>query len=288
MDDVLKVTGRSAFEGEVNDVVLNEQRDVRLVFRPKLVVHDDSPEAKVNGRFVRQKRHQRGAEWQDFDSFNLLRMKSGEEVQLYLDADTPFKLYEDLKRLYALPLDWSVGSFKEYVAVEKGAVHIATGREKQLLEELINREGERVWDLLDELGPGMVETVALRKQHSTRQKAVDDFEQHVQSNDWNENEWQAFFQRNEWIFGHKLIFQFVTSLANQGHVGGTTLSGKGAQRTDMLVHTQATARFTMLVDIKRPDTPLVGDIYRNKVHETWIRPHRWGFATPVILPNMGH
>ncbi|MBA2276281.1 MAG: DUF4263 domain-containing protein [Chloroflexia bacterium] len=88
---------------------------------------------------------------------------------------------------------------------------------------------------------------------------------HLRDADWDENQWQAFFQSNEWIFGHNLIFQFVTNLVNQGHVGGTTLSGKGAQRTDMVVNTEATARFTVLVDIKRSDTNLLGKIYRNKV-----------------------
>lgn len=266
MDETLQVTGRNHFEADVSDVVLNEQKEVRLVFRPKLVRHDDAPEAKLNGRLVRQKRHKRGDPWQDFDTFNLLTMKGGDEVQTYLDADTLIKLFDQLKKLYELPLEWSSNVSKEYVVLEKGAVYIATGREKQLLDELISREGNRFWDLLDDLEPGMVQTVALRKQHAIRQKAVEEFEQHIGDGDWNESAWQAFFQRNEWIFGHNLIFQFVTNLANQGHVGGTTVSGKGAQRTDMVVNTEATARFTVLVDIKRPDTKLLGDIYRNKVY----------------------
>lgn len=67
MDETLHVTGRNHFEADVSDVVLNEQRDVRLVFRPKLVRHDDAPESKLNGRPVRQKRHKRDAPWRDLE-----------------------------------------------------------------------------------------------------------------------------------------------------------------------------------------------------------------------------
>jgi hypothetical protein len=178
-----------------------------------------------------------------------------------------FAFFEELKKLYALPVDWSANVTKEYEVHERGSVYIAAGREKELLEKLMQSEGEQFWGLLDELGPGMVEVVALRKQHALRQKAVDDFEQHMQNGDWDENDWQEFFQRNEWIFGHNLIFQFIAIIAAQGHVGGTTLSGRGGQRTDMLMHTEASARFVVLVDIKRPDAELVKSaLYRNKVH----------------------
>jgi hypothetical protein len=120
----------------------------------------------------------------------------------------------------------------------------------------MDREGEDFWVLLEELGPGMVEAVALRKQHMTRQLAVEEFEQHLMAGDWDEHLWQAYFQRNEWIFGHNLVL-----------VGGTTLKGWGGQRTDIIIYTQAKARFTVLVDLKRPDSELVGrKEYRNKVY----------------------
>ena len=85
--------------------------------------------------------------------------------------------------------------------------------------------------------------------------------------DWNEPLGQGYFQRNKWIFGHNLVYQFVSNLANQGHVGGTTLIGRGGQRTDIIIYTQANARFTVLVDIKRPDSTLLErKEYRNKVY----------------------
>lgn len=154
----------------------------------------------------------------------------------------------------------------EGVDVNTESSRVTNIRGKIVLEDLIRREGEVFWDYLEELGPGIVETVALRKQHNIRQNAVEEFEEHIQDDDWNEPKWQEFFQNHQWIFGHNLMFQFVTTFANQGYVGGTTMSGRGAQRTDMLVHTEATAKFTVLVYIKRPSADLVGNLYRNKVH----------------------
>src|SRR5262249_29432459 len=80
--------------------------------------------------------------------------------------------------------------------------------------------------------------------------------------------WQRFFEENTWIFGHDLLFRFLKKVENQANLGGTTLHGSGGQRTDMLMATEAdAARFTVIVDIKRPDSELVGkDIYRNRVY----------------------
>ncbi len=57
---------------------------------------------------------------------------------------------------------------KDYVVLEKDSVFVTTGREKELLDQFVHREGDTIWDFLDELKPGLVETVALHKQHAVR------------------------------------------------------------------------------------------------------------------------
>lgn len=109
--------------------------------------------------------------------------------------------------------------------------------------------------------------MALAEVYESRQKVVSEFQQHLQADDWSEAEWEGFFRANPWIFGHNLTYQFLGEVQRQAHYGGTTLSGRGGQRGEFLMATEADARFTVLVEIKKPSSPLLGNQYRNKVYE---------------------
>jgi hypothetical protein len=71
--------------------------------------------------------------------------------------------------------------------------------------------------------------------------------------DW----WQGFFKRNKWIFGHGLNYEILRCVQDQAHYGGLRLDGKGDQRGDYLAATRGDLSFTVLVEIKTPDTRLV-------------------------------
>ncbi len=69
--------------------------------------------------------------------------------------------------------------------------------------------------------------------------------------------WQGFFRRNKWIFGHGLNYEILRCVQDQAHYGGLRLNGKGDQRGDYLAATKGDLSFTVLVEIKTPDTQLV-------------------------------
>jgi hypothetical protein len=85
---------------------------------------------------------------------------------------------------------------------------------------------------------------------------------------WAEGEWEDFFRQNRWIFGYGLAYQFLSAVQDQSYYGGKNLTGRAGQRGDVLMATEAQARFTVLLDIKRPDTGLLGKQapYRQRVH----------------------
>lgn len=59
----------------------------------------------------------------------------------------------------------------------------------------------------------------------------------------------------------------MDELTERPHLGGRDYTGRGGQESDYLLATGAEKRFTVLVDIKRPDADLVRDqVYRNRVH----------------------
>ncbi len=92
-----------------------------------------------------------------------------------------------------------------------------------------------------------------------RKDALSEFEQMLQ-NETSESTWQEFFQNNDWIFGYGLKYKYLRILQREAHVSDTDLSGQGAVIEDFLV----ADKFTKLVELKRPDTPLFcKDKYRN-------------------------
>lgn len=71
--------------------------------------------------------------------------------------------------------------------------------------------------------------------------------------------WQAFFERNPWIFGHGLAYAFMTGLDDrklEQVVAGFDVAGPG-KRVDGLLKTHAHLSSLAFVEVKRHDTPLV-------------------------------
>lgn len=92
-----------------------------------------------------------------------------------------------------------------------------------------------------------------------RKEALSKFEQMLHMNT-PEPKWQEFFENNDWIFGYGLKYKYLKILQREAHVSDTDLSGQGAVIDDFLM----ADKFTKLVELKRPDTPLFGsDKYRN-------------------------
>ncbi len=72
-----------------------------------------------------------------------------------------------------------------------------------------------------------------------------------------------FFERNKWIFGYGLKYVFLKQIVAQPQYGGGDVHGKGGQKGDYLATTEGQLKFTVLVEIKRPDTELLKSrIYR--------------------------
>ncbi|MEA5425058.1 Shedu immune nuclease family protein [Arcicella lustrica] len=69
----------------------------------------------------------------------------------------------------------------------------------------------------------------------------------------DEPEWQSFFKNNSWIFGYGLDYKFLNILQKEASVSSVDLDGKNEVKADFLL---ADNNFTVIVELKRPDTPL--------------------------------
>jgi len=89
---------------------------------------------------------------------------------------------------------------------------------------------------------------------SGRKDGIETFYQklYVEKN-WTEPQWQAFFEKNTWIFGYGLDYRFLSILQREAAVSDSDLDGKNTVESDFLL---GSTDFTVLVELKRPDTPL--------------------------------
>ncbi len=89
-----------------------------------------------------------------------------------------------------------------------------------------------------------------------RRQALQEFKAQLDANEWNEKSWQAFFERNFWIFGYGLDYRVMRMFDREMTVG----HGGTANQDKPIVDFLATfTDFTALVEIKTPATP----IFRN-------------------------
>jgi hypothetical protein len=90
---------------------------------------------------------------------------------------------------------------------------------------------------------------------SGRKEGLDTFKIELlkEKQDWNEPQWQKFFHNNSWIFGYGLDYQFLNIIQKEANVSSSDVDGSNSVISDFLLSNK---RFTVLVELKRPDTPL--------------------------------
>lgn len=114
---------------------------------------------------------------------------------------------------------------------------------------------------------------------SGRKAGLQEFEMNLFGNSsWKEKEWQDFFSRNEWVFGYGLDYRFLRILQREAHVSDSDLGGDDSVISDYLM---GSTQFTVLVELKRPDTVLFeATKMRSK---TWELSHDLTKAVSQIL-----
>jgi hypothetical protein len=121
--------------------------------------------------------------------------------------------------------------------------------------------------------------LSLARIQSERQEALEEFEFSLTS-DKDENYWQSFFDKNLWIFGYGLKYCFLNLLTDQPNYGGANYTGKGSQRGDFLLNTVADIKFTVLVEIKTPKTPILA-VFKEGKHKQY-RNGAWQLSSNLV------
>lgn len=262
MDPEYSTQRTSRWTAQVEDVQISTSKNpdserTRRVVRMELVDNAKDSAACVKLTLLNQKRHSTKEPWQDPEFFNAAKLKAGEQIRFTLTASQARRLFNALRDMYELGSDGLPEGSQNLRVVNADDTYVVTGKRTELISRLIESEGGKFFGAVSELEPDLFENAAFARFHRRRRDAVESFESELQRQKWSEHEWDKFFQDNTWIFGHGLAYQFLNRIESQAQYGGATLSGSGGQRGDYLMSTEAKAKFTVLVEIKKPESVLV-------------------------------
>ncbi|GAB3808057.1 hypothetical protein GCM10028819_46210 [Spirosoma humi] len=189
------------------------------------------------------------------------------KVGFYVDFEKRFSINDTQGEIRAL-YDFLELIYREMLPDHPGEIYIIRSEDDSKDNSREGISEQSVIDAaqaLNELSITGRETFlnALRSQHLTkediniltgRKQALDEFKTQLQKEaTWDEKEWQAFFERNTWIFGYGLDYRFLSILQREASVSTTTIAGKESVTADFLLSDK---NFTVLVELKKPETNL--------------------------------
>lgn len=264
MTEKYEIQRTSLQSASVLDKVLAETTTTRLVLRPDIVENPKKPDAKIKVSLIHQRKSPNGT-WEDAPTIPLSSLKAGEQVKLTLHSEPTLELFRQLDSLYAIATKGKIGFGKTSLVVGREEELIQTDVSRAVVIKLLLAKGysDDIWQALVRVNPDLATQLSYARIHTERKKALETFRLSLKQSR-EESWWQDFFERNTWIFGYGLKYQILKSIQSQPRYGGANLAGKGIEKGDFLVRTEADVKFTVLVEIKRPDSSILGNApYRN-------------------------
>lgn len=145
------------------------------------------------------------------------------------------------------------------IEIPKGNFSLMSQSESEIVAAIQGRERKSIISIVKKLFS--TEDIKLSQEDVNqllkRRENLEKFCKALGAKITDENKWQDFFEENKWIFGYGLNYQILKQEQVQPHYGGTIISGAGGQRGDFLTSTVGDINFTVLVEIKTPETPLL-------------------------------
>jgi hypothetical protein len=150
---------------------------------------------------------------------------------------------------------------------------LITAEDRKFVNAVLQRGPATAKQIIKAVSQGVSFSEADINELLQRKKRLAEFKAALDRRVADENWWQKFFEDNKWIFGYGLEYVILRVEQPQAHVLGASVTGKDAQKADFLT-SSGPAKFTVLVEIKTPETSLV----RGKEP---IRSRAWGLSTEL-------
>lgn len=255
------ITTQSVGRGIANvqqDFVLDDTVRTKTVFRAQ--IHDGG----FKGDIIRFRKDSNG-DTNEIIPVNFNQLHASEGIKLSLPTEAAKKLDEAFAVLARLLREQGVQYGENQFSINQSGALVITDKNKAaVVRGLLDQDlTEEVWTDLSKSNPDLATRLSWAKIHADRAVILAEFEQAVTDPSKDENWWQNFFSNNKWIFGYGLNYQILHTVQEQPQYSGANVTGSGGQRGDFLQRTAAEVSFTVLVEIKKPVTPLLHNEYRN-------------------------
>jgi hypothetical protein len=277
----LTVKSTSKATAQCSDFTIRETKTTRLIFRPQLIDNSKNESASVKGVFIYQRKGAK-QDWVDFPTDPLSGLKSGESFKLSLSSSETLALCKHIENLQDLfACNGIQYGQTEYVRVNRDIskiLKIPLGKLRRYLDadkrvgtELLTRlldwstsvqDLPEIVGLLVKLGPESVRKLNTAVGIQSLKSAFDLWKKN--QNNSNEEFWQQTLTENSFVLEY--VFSWPCSVVKEkAYVGGKSVSNTGGKIVDFLMKNQMTAN-AALIEIKTPNTPLLGKEYRQGVN----------------------
>lgn len=279
--DDITIRPTSHRSAEAGDVVLRKTQTTRLIFRSEVVENPNDPDACVRGYLIHQRKTQ-SDDWNDHSTLTLNELKAGEWVKLTLKSKALQKLVIRANTLYDLHAKEGIPSHPtRYVPVGEHLAALLDASSKEftaflrdnedtgvaVLIKLLNwisdfGDPEAVIGRLEKLEGHTLEQVNAAVGIGTIRRALRTWEEHREQA--REEFWHEQLITNQYILGQLFAFP-VLVIGDKAYVGGKQFDNRGGKVVDFLVANRL-SKNAVLLEIKTPQTPLLGGEYRQGVY----------------------
>ena len=250
--DIITTKTIGAGIAKTNEFILTESSQTAIVFKAQM------HEGGIRGWIVRYKKDKNGQR-EDPIPVDFRKLHSGEGIEIELNTEAVTELTRHFEELNTLHREKGVrpGTHR-YRITDADSVVITDHNKARFIRKLLDADlGEEIWNQLVQENPSIATRLANSKIQEDRALVLHHFEEMLQNDALQEKDWQQFFEEKTWIFGYGLRYQILRLIQSQPQYGGATVDGRGGERGDFLTATEAETRFTCLVEIKKPTTPLL-------------------------------
>lgn len=253
--DTHYIKGGFASAGEIE---LHKTKTTRTVFRP--AIHSGG----VRGELVRQKIGKDG-KWADSSDVDFRKAPPDSGVKIDLDTAGTKLLSDKLNSLYTVQSKGVEIGDQKYIVGKQSEVMIIDDKSKQkAIQELLDKGySEDFWKSLSKSNPDLATKLAIAQVQVDKQGVIRQFEEAMETHAGDESFWQIFFEKHPWLL-ESAFSASAFMLNGETYLGGKLPAGRqgrGGVATDYLFGDASTKSFAV-VDIKKPNSGLVGPIYR--------------------------
>lgn len=253
---------------------------MRLAFVPAIVDNPGDPNSCVDGHFVYQRKALR-ERWMDVPTTSLATLREGDEFKLTLHAKELRALLEGLVPIYRLHRGQGVpkGS-KTFVEVDVALAKLISRGQGNLTSILKSNSEEATRTLLNivnwlatspdrretaeklaSMAPEQLPTLTAILGLASVKGALAHWKKHT--NEASEEFWQNAFSERSYVLSQVFAYPVVV-MGTKAYVGGKLVDRTGGKEVDFLLATESTDA-VILVEIKTPQTDLLGPEYRGNV-----------------------